>query len=501
MVSRSNIGRSNMKKRNVIVIGAGFSGLSAAATLAQNGFEVTVLEKNQTAGGRARKFSANGFTFDMGPSWYWMPDIFEEYFASFGRKVSDYYQLDRLNPSYKIYFGPGDEVVLPASIEGIYALYESIEPGSSTALKKFLEESAYKYRIGIGEFVRKPSHSISEYLHWKIFAAGLKLNMLSSFGDYTRRYFRSEKINRMLEFPVLFLGGTAKSTPALYSLMNYSDMVQGTWYPKGGMYRVVEGMEALAREKGVSFVFDAEVRSVNTANGKVASVNTDTQQYTADYVIAAADYHHVEQHLLPENARRYSQKYWDSRVLSPSSLIFYLGFNTRIQRLDHHTLLFDEDFAGHADSIYKNPEWPEKPSVYISCTSKTDDTVAPEGHENVMVLIPVAPGLKDTPEIREEYLDHVLMRMERYTGQSLREHLVYQRSYAHADFESDYHAFKGNAYGLANTLLQTAFLKPKIRNNKLSNLFYAGQLTVPGPGVPPAIISGQIAANEIIKQR
>ncbi|MCO5256496.1 MAG: phytoene desaturase family protein [Lentimicrobium sp.] len=452
-----------MKKRNVIVIGAGFSGLSAAATLAQNGFEVTVLEKNQTAGGRARKFSANGFTFDMGPSWYWMPDIFEEYFASFGRKVSDYYQLDRLNPSYKIYFGPGDEVVLPASIEGIYALYESIEPGSSTALKKFLEESAYKYRIGIGEFVRKPSHSISEYLHWKIFAAGLKLNMLSSFGDYTRRYFRSEKINRMLEFPVLFLGGTAKSTPALYSLMNYSDMVQGTWYPRGGMYRVVEGMETLAREKGVSFVFDAEVRSISTEAGKVISVSTATRDFAADYVIAAADYHHVEQHLLPENARRYSQKYWDSRVLSPSSLIFYLGFNTRIQRLDHHTLLFDEDFAGHVTQSIKEPEWPEKPSVYISCTSKTDDTVAPEGHENVMVLIPVAPGLKDT-EIREEYLDHVLMRMERYTGQSLREHLVYRRSYAHADFESDYHAFKGKCLRIGQHI--DANRLPETKNQK-----------------------------------
>jgi phytoene desaturase len=488
-----------MPTKKIIVIGAGFSGLSAAATLAAAGHKVTVLEKNSMAGGRARKFSAEGFTFDMGPSWYWMPDIFEDYFASFGKKVSDYYKLHRINPSYKIYFGPGDEVTLPVELREIYKLYESIEPGSSNGLKQFLKESEYKYKIGIGEFVQKPSHSITEYVHWKIAAAGLKLNLFSSFGAYTRRFFKSEKINRMLEFPVLFLGGTAKTTPALYSMMNYSDMVQGTWYPETGMYAVVEAMENLAREYGVEFIYNQGVTSLNIENNVLKSVSTEQNEYNADYVIASADYHHVEQHLLPEAYRRYDEKYWNSRVLSPSSLIFYLGFDTRIPKLDHHTLLFDEDFAGHADSIYKNPEWPEKPSVYISCTSRTDNTVAPEGHENVMVLIPVAPGLTDTEETRERYLDMVIKRMERYTGQSLRDHIVFNRSYAHADFENDYNAYKGNAYGLANTLMQTAFLKPKMRNHKIKNLLYAGQLTVPGPGVPPAIISGQIAAREIIK--
>lgn len=488
-----------MSSKSIIVIGAGFSGLAAAATLANAGYAVKVLEKNSIPGGRARKFTSEGFTFDMGPSWYWMPDIFENYFASFGKKVSDYYRLHRINPSYKIYFGPGDEVVLPSELDDIYKLYEQIEPGSSTGLKRFLTESEYKYRIGIGEFVQKPSHSITEYLHWKIFAAGIRLNMLSSFGAYTRKFFKSEKINRMLEFPVLFLGGTAKTTPALYSLMNYSDMVQGTWYPEKGMYSVVEAMESLAKEKGAEFIYDSPVTALNIAGNKLKSVTAGGIEYEADYVIASADYHHVEQHLLPEAYRNYDEKYWNSRVLSPSSLIFYLGFNTRIPKLDHHTLLFDEDFAGHADSIYKNPQWPEKPSVYLSCTSRTDSTVAPEGHENVMVLIPVAPGLEDTAETRKKYLDMAIVRMERYTGQQLRENLVFERSYAHADFEKDYNAYKGNAYGLANTLMQTAFLKPKMRNPKVKNLLYAGQLTVPGPGVPPAIISGQIAAREIIK--
>ena len=487
------------EQKKVLIIGAGFSGLSASASLADKGYKVTVLEKNSMPGGRARKFSEKGFTFDMGPSWYWMPEVFEEFFARFNKKVSDYYDLYRIDPSYKIYFGPGDEVALPASLDEIYKLYESIEPGSSANLKKFLTESEYKYKTGMGKFVIKPSHSVTEFMSWEILKAGLKLNMFSSFGSYTRKYFRSAKIRRMLEFPVLFLGGTAETTPALYSLMNYSDMVQGTWYPVGGMYKVVEAMESLAKEMGVKFVYNAEVKSIQMKDNHIASLQTTEGSYEADFVVASGDYHHIEQQLLPETHRKYPESYWDKRVLSPSSLIFYMGFNTRIPKLDHHTLLFDEDFEGHAKSIYGNPSWPEKPSIYISCTSKTDPSVAPEGHENVFVLIPVAPGIEDTDEIRNRYLEEVMTRLERYTGQQLRAHLVYNRSYAHRDFEQDYHAYKGNAYGLANTLLQTAFLKPSMRNKKVKNLMYAGQLTVPGPGVPPAIISGQIAADEIHK--
>ena len=488
-----------MNHNKAIVIGAGFSGLAASASLAALGYKVTVLEKNSMPGGRARKFSDSGFTFDMGPSWYWMPEVFENYFRSFDKKVSDYYQLRRIDPSYKIYFGPGDEVSLPASLDGIYALYESLEPGSSRNLKKFLAESEYKYKTGMGKFVTKPSHSVTEFMSWEILKAGLKLNLLSSFGSYTRKYFNSPRIRRMLEFPVLFLGGTAETTPALYSLMNYSDMVQGTWYPEGGMYEVVEAMETLARDLGVEFRYNEEVQSIRLDNGKISLLKTAASEYKADWVIASGDYHHTEQHLLPESHRNYTEKYWDKRTLSPSSLIYYLGFDTTIPRLDHHTLLFDEDFDDHARAIYGNPSWPEKPSVYLSCTSKTDKTVAPEGHENVFALIPVAPGLNDTDEIRQKYLEMVLTRLEKYTGQPLRKHLVFQRSYSQRDFISDYHAYKGNAYGLANTLRQTAFLKPSMRSKKVKNLLYAGQLTVPGPGVPPAIISGQIVAREIDK--
>jgi phytoene desaturase len=242
------------------------------------------------------------------------------------------------------------------------------------------------------------------------------------------------------------------------------------------------------------------VSKIDVENGIAKTVHVNGKAYEADVVVGSADYNHIEQELLPEKYKSYSKKYWKTRVLSPSSIIFYLGVDNEIPNLKHHTLLFDEDFDRHAEEIYKDPQWPERPSVYISNTSKTDSTVAPAGMENLMVLIPVAPGLEDNEETRDRYYNYIMDKLEKYTQQNIRDHVIFKRSYAHNDFENDYNAFKGNAYGLANTLRQTAFLKPKLKSKKVKNLFYAGQLTVPGPGVPPAIISGQVAASEIIKQ-
>ena len=490
----------NKINKSVIVIGAGFSGISAATGLADRGFDVTVLEKNSSPGGRARKFEAKGFTFDMGPSWYWMPDIFESYFNSFGKSVSDYYDLNRLDPSYRIFFGRDDVVDLPANLEKMYALFESIEEGAGESLKQFLREAEYKYNVGMKEFVYKPSLSFLEYADLRLMKAAVKLHMFKSFDTYTRRYFSHPRLLQMLEFPILFLGGTAQKTPALYSLMNYGDIKLGTWYPVGGMFKIVEAMVSLAEEKGVRFIYDAPVEQLVANANKVKQVIAGGNNYKADYIVGAADYHHIEQELLPPDFRKYSDKYWESRVMSPSSLLWYIGVNKKLPALEHHNLLFDEEFEPHARSIYDDPGWPEKPSAYVCMTSKYDHSVAPEGHENLFILIPVAPGLEDTQEIRKKYFDIVMNRLEKLTGENIREHIVYNRSYAHTDFMRDYHAYKGNAYGLANTLMQTAFLKPSLRSSKAKNLYYAGQLTVPGPGVPPAIISGQIVSKLIYER-
>lgn len=486
--------------KKVIVIGSGFSGLSAACNLAADGHEVTILEKNEQTGGRARQYTAQGFTFDMGPSWYWMPDVFEQFFARFGRQVSEYYNLVRLDPSYRVYFGPNDRLDVPADMAALEAMFEQLEPGSTASLRRFLAEAGYKYQVGMNEFVQKPSHSILEFADWRVVSSLFRLQMFTSMSKHVKSLFRHEKLIKLLEFPVLFLGATPEKTPALYSLMNYADLALGTWYPQGGMYKIVEAMTLLAQSLGVKIVLNAEVAQINTEGGKATGVRTrDGLVFAADAVVGAADYHHVESKLLSTETRNYNESYWQSRVMAPSCLIFYVGVSKRLDHLLHHNLFFDEDFGRHAREIYETPRWPERPLFYVSAPSKTDPSVAPEGCENLFILIPVAPGLEDTPAIREHYYNLVMQRLAVLTGQRIGESVVYRRAYAHNDFVRDYHAFRGNAYGLANTLLQTAFLKPRLRNKKVSNLFYTGQLTVPGPGVPPAIISGQVVAREVGK--
>ncbi|MEQ1586381.1 MAG: phytoene desaturase family protein [Cyclobacteriaceae bacterium] len=487
-----------MKK--IAVIGAGFAGLSAASCLAKAGYDVTLFEKNNSAGGRARKFEAQGFTFDMGPSWYWMPDVFEKFFQRFGKTTSDYYELERLSPSYRIYYGANDFMDLPVSVDGLCKLFDKLEPGSSKNLLRFLEEGKYKYEIGINELVYKPGLSITEFADIKLLTGVLKLHVFQSISQYVRKFFKEPRIIQLLEFPVLFLGATAQKTPALYSLMNYADMALGTWYPKGGMHKIVDGLTTLAIEQGVKFEFNSEVDRFILNGNSIQEVIVNGKSRAFDYVVAGADYHHVEQTMLPESHRRYSESYWQKRSMAPSSLIFYLGLNKKITGLLHHTLFFDEDFAIHAKEIYEDPKWPTAPQFYVSCPSQTDPTVAPADHENIFILIPVAPGLKDEESTREKYFSMVMDRFEKIMGQSIREHFVFKKSYAHNDFIADYHAFKGNAYGLANTILQTANLKPSILNKKVSNLFYTGQLTVPGPGVPPSLISGQVVAKELIER-
>ncbi len=487
-----------MKK--VIVIGSGFAGLSAATFLAQKGYKVTIVEKNTVAGGRARKFETQGFTFDMGPSWYWMPDIFERYFAQFGKKVSDYYDLIRLDPSYTVWYEDGDVMNIPAKMADMEALFEQYEPGSTNNLRKFLKEAKYKYEVGIGEFVHKPGRSIFEFADWRVIKSLFRIQMFKSMSSHLRQLFKNPKLLQLLEFPVLFLGATPQKTPALYSLMNYADIALGTWYPKGGMHKIIEGMVALAQEKGVQILLDHEVTSIDIENGVAKSVTTSKGKFEADIIVGGADYHHVEQQLLAAEHRQYDAQYWDKRTMAPSSLLFYMGVNKRLKNLEHHNLFFDADFDAHAKEIYETPMWPSKPLFYASVPSLTDDTIAPEGYENLFLLIPLAPGLEDSEALREKYYNIVMDRLEVRSGQEIRSHVVYKRGYAMTDFEKDYHAFKGNAYGLANTLMQTAILKPKLKSPKVKNLYFTGQLTTPGPGVPPSLISGEVVANEIAKE-
>jgi len=489
---------SCMQKR-IIVIGAGFAGLASASILAKQGFKVTILEKNDQAGGRARTWEKDGFKFDMVPSWYWMPDIFENYFAIFNKKPADFYNLKRLDPSYRIYYGEGDCLDIPASMPELEQVFEQVEPGSAKKLRKFLQQAEYKYRVGMGEYVFRPSHSVKEYIDFNLLRKSIGMQLLSNMGGHIRKYFKHPKLIQLLEFPVLFLGAAPQKTPAMYSMMNYADLVLGTWYPEGGMNEIVKAMVKICQEYDVDIQLETEVTNVLVEKGRASRVLTSKGELETDFVVAGADYNHVDQQLIDKRYRNYTPQYWDKRTLSPSCILFYIGLNKKVDNLLHHNLFFDEDFDRHAASIYTHKQWPAKPLFYVSCTSKTDQGVAPVGGENLFFLAPVAPGLKDREAIREHYFDLMIDRFERITGSAIRDAIVVKRSYAVNDFIGDYHAFKGNAYGLANTLKQTAFLKPAMRAHKIKNMLYTGQLTVPGPGVPPALISGQIAAAEVIK--
>ncbi|MEO7983382.1 MAG: phytoene desaturase family protein [Bacteroidota bacterium] len=488
-----------MAGKSVIVIGSGFAGLSAASFMAKEGWNVTVLEKNKTAGGRARQLKENGFTFDMGPSFYWMPDVFERYFAQFGKKVSDYYLLHRLDPSYRIYWNDG-YTDMPADFSALKNIFESIEPGSAEKLEKYLKGAAYKYEAGVNNLVYKPGRSLTEFMDWKTMSGIFKLQVFSSIKTHIAKYFHHPKLRQMMEFPVLFLGALPQDTPALYSLMNYADIRGGTWYPEGGMYSVVEGMYRLALELGVQFHFDEEVTGITIEARTAKSVATKKDLYSADAVISGADYHFTETYLLPEKYRSYSPAYWDKRVMAPSCLLYYVGLNKKLKQPVHHSLFFDVPFEQHGKEIYKDPRWPAEPLFYVSVCSLTDGSVAPPGCETIVFLIPVASGLEeDTEELREKYFQLIVKRMEMHTGESILDAVIYKKSYSVSDFTADYNSFKGNAYGLANTLWQTAIFRPACQSKKVKNLFYTGQLTVPGPGVPPSLISGEVVAKQVIK--
>jgi phytoene desaturase len=484
--------------KEAIVIGAGFSGLSTAAYLAKDGYKVKVLEKNSIVGGRARNFKTDeGFLFDMGPSWYWLPDVFEDFFADFGHKVSDFYELKRLDPSYRVFF-KDEPVDVPAYLDDLKKMLEKYETGSGAKLDKFLKEAKFKYGVAVDDLVHKPGLSLLEFVDMNFVTGPFKGDLLCSIRKHIQKFFKDPKICTIMEFPVLFLGATAENTPALYSFMNYADLGLGTWYPMGGMNEIAQAMQKVCIEQGVEFEFDTTVNSVEFNDKTLYKLKTNKGDFAADYFVASCDYEHFDKSVLPKEKSNYSDKYWDSRTMSPSGLIFYLGVNKKVKNLLHHNLFFDESFDVHAEEIYENPQWPSKPLFYVSATSKTDDT-APEGMENLFILVPVASGLEDTEATREKYFKDIMQRLEEHTGEKIEEHIIYKRSYAHKNFKEDYNAFKGNAYGLANTLRQTHILKPSIKNKKVKNLFYTGQLTVPGPGVPPSIISGKVVAKELAK--
>ena len=482
--------------KTISIIGSGFAALSAASYLAKAGNNVTIYEKNATVGGRARQLKKEGFVFDIGPTWYWMPDVFERYFLDFGKKPSDYYQLIKLNPAYSVYFGQNDFITIEDTLEKICIAFEKEEKGSSLKLQKFINEAQDNYNIAIKDLVYRPGVSPLELVTPATF---LKIRQFfSTISKEVRKEFKNERLIAILEFPVLFLGAKASNTPAFYSFMNYADFGLGTFHPKNGMYSVIKAMKSLAEELGVIIKTNQNVEKILVENKKAIGIISSGQKIISDIVLSGADYHHTET-LLDVKHRQYNESYWEKKTFAPSSLLFYVGFDKKIKNVNHHTLFFDVSFEKHAQSIYDNPEWPEEPLFYASFPSKTDEDAAPAGKEAGIFLIPLAPGLSDIPELREEYFEKIMTRFEQLTNQEVKKFVIFKESFCVNDFVEQYNSYKGNAYGLANTLFQTAFLRPKLKSSKINNLYFTGQLSVPGPGVPPSLISGKLAAQLIEK--
>lgn len=484
---------------HLVVVGAGVAGLAAACHLARGGARVTVVERHPTPGGRARVLEAEGFRFDMGPSWYWMPDLFERFFAAFGHAVPELYDLVRLDPSYRIVWPEGEAWDLPAGIPALRAFFEAREAGSGAALDRFLEETRLLYETALSDHLFRPGLSLREFADPRLALDVVRLRMLRSMAAYARSHFRNERLARVVEWPVLFLGAPATRTPALYALMSYADLALGTWYPRGGMHRIIQAMVEVARGLGVTFRMNTPVERVLVEEGVARGVQTPGGEIRADAVLAAADYHHVESRLLAPAERQYSEGWWERRTMAPSSLLFYLGVEGHFPELPHHTLFFDRDLDAHMEAVYDRPAWPEEPLFYLCHPSATDPTVAPPGHSNFFVLVPLAPGLPDSDAQREATFTRVMGRLEAHLGAPVQSRLVVRRDYAMRDFVADYGAFRGNAYGLANTLAQTGPLRPRLRSRRVRGLYFAGQLTVPGPGLPPSLVSGELAARTLLE--
>jgi phytoene desaturase len=483
-------------KKRIAIIGSGFSALASASYLAKEGHQVTIYEKNDTVGGRARQYKKDGFTFDIGPTWYWMPDVFERFFNDFDKKPSDYYTLEKLSPAYKVVFSETESILIEDTLTKIYAAFEAEEKGSSKQLEKFITKAKSNYDIAIKDLVYRPGVSPLELITPETIK---KIGaFFSTISKDVRKQFNNEKLIQILEFPVLFLGAKPSNTPAFYSFMNYADFGLGTWHPKGGMYQVVLGMKTLAESLGVKINTNANVEKILVQNNSATGLIVNGDTITADIVLSGADYHHTET-LLPLKLRQYSETYWSKKTFAPSALLFYIGFDTPIINVEHHTLFFDVDFEEHSKAIYDDPQWPENPLFYASFPSKTDSSVAPEGKEAGIFLIPLAPGIEDTEAIRETYFKKIMTRFENLTNQTVQKNVIFKETYCLNNFIEDYNSYKGNAYGLANTLFQTAFLRPKLKSKTVKNLYFTGQLSVPGPGVPPSLISGKLVAGLIQK--
>ena len=505
-----------MSNKSAIIIGSGFGGLGSACLLAKAGYDVTVLEKNEMVGGRASVFSVaknrygkwavlpekktpgrkpNSFKFDMGPSWYLMPDVFEHFFELIGEDVHKYLNLKKLSPSYRIFYKDEDKQVdIYSDLKKDLKTVEKIESGAGAALTQYLDQAGYQYGVAKDRFMYKNYDSIRDFFTKEMAVEGRKLSVLSNMDKHVRKYFKTDAMQKIMQYPLVFLGSSPYNTPAIYNIMSHIDFNMGVYYPQGGIYEIVKALESIARKHGVKFKLKTPVKKILVEHGKAVGVRlANGKELRADIVISNADIHHTEQQLLDEQYRTKSKRYWSKRTLAPSALIMYLGVKGKLPNLTHHNLLFSKDWKHNFAEIFDKPQWPSDPSLYVCNPSKTDPSVAPDGHENLFVLVPIAPGLTYTTKELKKYADKILKTMETEMNMpDLRDNIVFQRLFSVKDFADRYNSLQGTALGLAHTLKQTAVFRPNNISKKVKNLYYVGAGTNPGIGMPITLISAEL---------
>jgi phytoene desaturase len=488
--------RKPLAGESVAIVGAGFGGLSAACHLADRGADVEILERHDRVGGVANRIEVNGFSFDTGPSWYLMPETFERFFRAFDRSPDDYYELTRLDPQYRLFWRDGDRADVTADLDAVRDLFESYEDGAAAALDRYLEDAAEAYEVGMERFVYKDRSRLRDLVDLDVARSARGLTLLGTMDDHVAEFFEEPKLQQIVQYSLVFLGGSPHNTPALYSLMTHVDLELGVYYPKGGIYNVVEGIADLSRDLGVRFSTGEAVEWIDRA-GEGFHLETESRTLSPDRVVCNANPAHVEQDLLPPAGRRYGEDYWDSRTYAPSAHMLYLGVRGSVDPLEHHTLVLPEDWDPHFASIFDDPQWPDDPAYYVNVPSLTDDAVAPEGYEAVIVLVPVAPGLTDDGAAREQFRDRVLADLAEYTGVDLRDRIVVEREASVSTFAEQFGAPKGTALGLAHTLRQTGPLRP-VRRGGFERIYYTGSFTGPGIGVPMTLVSGEQTADAVV---
>lgn len=487
--------------KRAIVIGAGFSGLATAALLAHDGWSVTVLEKNATVGGRARVLKKQGFTFDMGPSWYLMPEVFERFFSIFGKKTSDFYQLKRLSPSYRVAFADGENLDVTNSTKDTQNWMEKLEPGAGKRFSDFLAVMKKTYQLSTERLVYLDVFSWRDWLNWTHFSTVVKLSMAypfwQSWDSFVARFFKHLKIHQLLTFPAVFLGGSPFNTPALYSILSWADFGKGVWYPVGGMGKIVEALVAIAESQGVTIKTKAEVNTIVVKNGRVTGVRVGKLFLPAEVVVGASDLATLETKLLSPQHQTYPEAFWRKQTMGISAVLLYLGIKKRLKNVLHHTLYFSEKWHENFAAIFKHRQLPTNPSWYASVRSISDRSIVPAGAEELFVLVPIAARTDYSGAELKALADGVISHVEQTFGQTFSSDIVVKQLYTPSHFAADYGAYQGTALGIAHTLRQSLWGRPRGKSRKVAGLYYAGQYTNPGVGVPMALISGQIAARTI----